>query len=297
MTATTLLAVLFCLSVSLEGGEPQRGPDDLELFGADGKPLTGPNPNPGRLTLGFGAVRLPLFRDGRAAVHFLQAVLGGLAAGGVGLLFVLVWTAGFLPEFLQPGVATVLLAKPAPRWLLLAGKYAGVVAVVATQAAAFFAGTWLALGLRTGVWLPGYLVGIPLLVLHFAAVYSFTVLLAVATRSTVACVFGSVLFWLACFGINYGRHAVRSLPELEAASGPVTGVVAEAFYWLMPKPVDVLLMLEGALGSGEHLATLPAFAATQSTSAEGWAVAVLSSFGFAALALYAAAAQLARTDY
>ncbi len=43
---------------------------------------------------------------------------------------------------------------------------------------------------------------IPLLLLQFAIFYSFSVLLGVITRSTVACVFGAVLFWLLAWGIN-----------------------------------------------------------------------------------------------
>jgi len=56
--------------------------------------------------------------------------------------------------------------------------------------------TWFALGLRTNVWDMTYWWCIPLLLLQFAVLYSFSVLLAVTTRSTVACVFGSLLFWL-----------------------------------------------------------------------------------------------------
>lgn len=296
LTVVILLCILFCLGVSLDGGAPLRGPDDLELYGADGQPLTGPNPNPGHLNLAFGAVRLPLFRDGAAAVHFLQVVLGSVVSGGIGLLFLLVWTAGFLPEFLRPGTATVLLVKPVPRWLLLLGKVLGVIAYVAVAAAVFFASTWLALGLRTGVWRAGYLLGAPLLVLHFASVYSFTVLLAVSTRSTAACVLGSILFWLVCLGVNYGRHATGSLPEA-AAAAPAARAVVEVGYWLLPKPLDAMLSLEAALGAGEHLSTLPEFTTLAAQPAWMWLLAMLSPFAFAATVLVAAALQLNQTDY
>ena len=69
--------------------------------------------------------------------------------------------------------------------------------------------TWLALGARTGVWSVTYWWCIPLLLLQFAIFYSFSALLAVVTRSTVACAFGSVLFWLLAWGINYGSVMAR----------------------------------------------------------------------------------------
>src|SRR5262249_44586523 len=157
-------------------------------------------------SLGFGAVKAELPRGrtagayGEAGVHLLQVILAKGGAGAAGLIPALLWTAGLLPEFFQPSSAMVLPAKPLSRGALLLGKYLGVVLFVTFQAAIFFGCTWLALGLRTGYWMPEYLTGVPLLGLHFAVVYSFSVLLAVCTRSTVACVFGTILFWLVCFG-------------------------------------------------------------------------------------------------
>jgi hypothetical protein len=89
-----------------------------------------------------------------------------------------------------------------------------VLAFVAFQRTILVGGTWLALGPRIGVWNPGYLWTIPLLVLHFGIFFSFSILLAVCTRSTIVCVVGSVVFWFLCWGMNYGRHAMVALPEL-----------------------------------------------------------------------------------
>ena len=104
----------------------------------------------------------------------------------------------------------MLLAKPVPRWGLLAGKYIGVLAFVLAQAVYFVGGTWLALALRTGVWDAAYLLSIPLLLLQFAVFFGFSLLLAVCFRSTVVCVFGSIAFWGICWAINFGRHAVMA---------------------------------------------------------------------------------------
>ena len=90
------------------------------------------------------------------------------------------------------------------------GKYIGVLAFVLAQASYFVVGTWLALALRTGIWDANYLLSVPLLLLHFAIFFSFSLLLAVCTRSTVVSVFGSIAFWGICWAINFGRHSVMA---------------------------------------------------------------------------------------
>ena len=58
MLAVSLLCILFCLSVHIEGGQALKPPGEIELYGGDRQPLTGTNPNPGFMSMGFGAVRL-----------------------------------------------------------------------------------------------------------------------------------------------------------------------------------------------------------------------------------------------
>ena len=294
------LCILFCLGVSIDGGNSLKGPGDIELFDRSGQPLTGPNPEPARLRLAFGAIRVELPRDAEEGVHFLQVLMAKWVAGAVGLLLALIWTAGFIPDFLEPSAAAVLLAKPAPRWVLLAGKYCGVVLFVALQAFVFFAGTWVALGVRTGVWLPGYLAGVPLLTAHFAVVYSFSVLIGVSTRSTVACVFGSVLFWFICFGANIARHAVVTMPQLAPQAAPYPQsflTLVEIGYWILPKPADLMMLLDSALQAGEHFTMAPEFATVQAMGGFDPVLSLCTSLLFVAGMLGLASHQLSVTDY
>src|SRR5436189_272169 len=85
------------------------------------------------LMLGFSAIAVDLSRDRKHTVRFFQCVLAGWVAGAAGLLLALMWTAGSLPSFLDPAAVSVLLAKPVPRWSLLAGRYLGVLVFVAFQ--------------------------------------------------------------------------------------------------------------------------------------------------------------------
>ncbi len=205
----------------------------------------------GRISLAFGVVSFPVARERSDSVRFLELVLAGGFAGTLGLLLALVWTAGFVPTFLEPSAVSVLLAKPVPRWRLLLGKYFGVLAFVAFQVVLFVALTWLALGLRTQVWDMTYWWCIPLLVLQFAIFYSFSVLLAVLTRSTVACAFGCVLYWLLAWGINYGL-AMSRVPSEHEYLPPVTHALTQAAYWMSPKPIDAGLILFNALDAQQH---------------------------------------------
>jgi hypothetical protein len=57
-----------------------------------------------------------------------------------------------------------------------------------------------------------------------------------------ACVFGSILFWLLCWAMNFGRHYFLLLPDLQtAAAGLGPGI--ELGYWILPKPLDGHLLL------------------------------------------------------
>ncbi len=286
MLAASAVVIFFCLSVSIEGGEALRPPDDVAV-----------QPAHGHMSLAFGAWRIPLFRDGEAQVHFVLLLLAEWIAGGGGILLALVWTAGFMPDFLQPANATVLLSKPMPRWVLLMGKYLGVLTFAGFQATVFIAGTWLALGLSTGFWVSSYLWGIPLLLLHFAAVYSFSVFLAVCTRSTLACVLGSVGFWFLCWGMNYGRHCLLALQSFMPPLRPALRYLAEAGYWILPKPVDLGMILHGILDAGKSFRSLSELQKVQELGAFYPELSLVTSLLFAIVMIVVAARQLSATNY
>ncbi|HWE40329.1 MAG TPA: ABC transporter permease subunit [Isosphaeraceae bacterium] len=300
MLAVSALCILLCLSLRIDGSKSVHRPGEIELVAPDEQPLHEPGMRLGRVSLLFGAVRLGVFRDAEAQVHFLQVLLAEWVAGAAGTLLALVWTAGFLPEFLRPDAAAVLLAKPVRRRTLLLGKSLGVLAFVAFQAVLFIGGTWLALGVRTGVWRPGYLWSIPLLTLHFALVYAASVLLAVCSRSTVVAAFGSIVFWALCFGLNFGRHAAVALAATRhGVIGQARGFgrAVEAIYWVLPKPADLMILLDRAVLARDHFAAPAEFEAVQRLGAFHPALSVLSSALFAVALLAVAARELELTDY
>jgi ABC-type transport system involved in multi-copper enzyme maturation permease subunit len=320
MVAVSAVCVVLCLSVTVSGDLALQSDDEPAYFlprapragspsGTSGAaaPST-PTVDPemarregvetisGRVTLAFGAVSFPVSRDRRDAIHFLELLLAGGIAGTLGLLMALVWTAGFLPTFLEPGAAAVLLAKPIARQQLLLGKYLGVVAFVALQVVLFVAGTWLALGVRTGVWDPAYGWCIPLLLLEFAVFYSFSILLAVLTRSTVACVFGSLLFWLLAWGINYACVMARDTAEPHDIPS-WTRTLAEASYWVSPKPIDHALILFNALDSQTHFEKPVVFKQLEAWRDYSPTATILSSLLITGVFLAVSAHEFRAADY
>ncbi len=301
------LSIVVCLSISVNGPSSlaigDDNPDFIPRHDPDAKDpqkleQSGVIVADGSLTLLFGEIRVPLARDTRSAIHFVELLLAAGVADTLGLMLALIWTAGFLPGFLDPRSVSVLLAKPAPRWVLILGKYAGVLLFVLVNAAIFVTGTWAAIGLRTGVWDRAYLLAIPLLLLHFSIFFGFSVLLAVLTRNTAVCVFGTLLFWCVAWSMNFGRHAYVASSDMvsESLRSPFLSAMVDLGYWILPKPADLGALLFDSLGAGDHFGKLvdPATLAAHGFSLT---LSVASSLAFAAAVLFASVRAFKATDY
>jgi hypothetical protein len=301
MLGLTGLCVVFCLGVSVSGVEErEKHPDELPLYvprsQADEKVREeGITVPAGEVSLGFGLARFEVTKNRADAVRLIQVWLAGVLADTAGVLLALVWTAGFLPAFLDPQAATVLLAKPTRRGAVLAGKYLGVVGFVGLQAVAFTAGTWLALGVGTGVWDGAYWLAAPLLVVHFAVFYAVSSFLAVCTRSTAVCVFGTLLFWLLCWAMNLTHHRLGGAEVPGVA--PLAGTLIDAWYWVLPKPLDLGGIFFDALRAADHAAAVPEVAAAKARGDFHPELAVLTSVLFAVGLLAVAAHEFKTQDY
>jgi hypothetical protein len=305
MLAVTAVATAVCASVEVRGDMRSTASDvyevpaylpkaEAEKLGEAAK-ADGVRVATGEVSVGFGLVTFPVGKSREDAVRFVQLWLAGLLADTAGVLLALLWTAGFLPTFLEPQAATVLLAKPAPRWAVLGGKYVGVVLFVFLQAILFVGGTWAALGLRTGVWTAGYWTAVPLLVTNFAVFYAVSAFLAVWTRSTVACVFGTLLFWLLCWAVNF-THLRLGLHPIEAIS-PLSQTLLDVAYWVLPKPLDFGGIFFEAMGASGYSVPVPELQAARDKGLLRPELSVLSSATFAAATLGLAAYEFAATDY
>lgn len=307
MLALSVVCILFCLSVRAKDsprlpvapGEGKFGlpPDDPQLKKkVEGVPqeqvdILGRD----ELSLGFGAFTVNTRRGREDSVRFLQVWLAGLVAGTAGIFLAIIWTAGFLPTFLDPNHATVLLAKPVPRWSLLLGKVLGVLTFVFLQTTFFVVGTWLALGFATGVFDGRYLLAIPVLLLHFTVFYAFSAMLAVWTRNTVVCVFGTLLFWVLCWGMNFGRHATVTHDPRGMSDG--SRAALEIGYWVLPKPGDLNVIFDEALDTEGFGAGVPEFVRAREKGELHLGLSALASVLFAAAMFGVAAWEFRNAEY
>jgi hypothetical protein len=249
----------------------------------------------GTLTLLFGRVQVLAGTTLAEGVRYLQFLLAGIVADTLGILIALVWTAGFLPAFLDPGNASVLIAKPPSRIALFLARFFGVVLFVGVQGLAFIAATAVALGLRTGIWPAAYWFCVPLLLIQFTVFYAFSAVLAVSTRSTAGCLIGSILFWLVCWTMNYGRHALVGLEPSQVTAGLVHA--AGLAYWVLPKPADFGLILYDPLGAERFTTPMVEFGRVQERGMFQPFWSVVSSLAFAAVMLAVAVYEFVHDDY
>lgn len=304
MLGVTALCTVFCASVRVTGGVTVYPGDPLYTLpkdqvhheGGEQKVTEdGVQIKNGEISFGFGAVTAPIAKTKDDAVKFVQIWIAGVLADSLGVLLAIIWTAGFLPTFLEPHSATVLLAKPAPRWAILLGKYLGVVGFVAVQATLFVGGTWAAVGFGTNVWDGSYWLAVPLLTVNFAIFYAVSAFIAVCTRSTVAAAFGTLLFWVLCWAMNYTHHAMTAFPV--QGLGGASHYLLEVGYWFLPKPFDMSGIFFEAMGAEGFFSKADEISVLKSRGQFHPEASVAASAGFAAVTLAAAAYELHTTDY
>ncbi len=118
------------------------------------------------------------------------------------MILALVSTAGMIPEFVASGSIELVLSKPVGRLRLLLTKFTAGLLFVALQVSVFSAACFLVIGIRGGAWEPGLLLAVPLVVLVFSYLYSVCVVIGLLTRSTIATLLLTLLFWFLVFAVN-----------------------------------------------------------------------------------------------
>ena len=117
-----------------------------------------------------------------------------------------------------------------------------------------------------------------------------------ATRSTVACVFGSVLFWLLSWGINYGSVMARGLPKSQSLPAPALALT-DAAYWVSPKPIDSALIFFDALDAQHHFEKPVVFKLLESSRSYSPRMSILSSLLLCGALLGLSVYEFNETDY
>lgn len=126
----------------------------------------------------------------------------------IAAVLALISTAGIIPEMISGGSIEMLLSKPISRTRLFFTKYATGLLFAALQVAVFTAASFLVIGIRGGAWEPSLFLAVPLVVCFFSYLFAFCVLVGVLTRSTIASLLLTLLFWFCLFVVNTGDNAL-----------------------------------------------------------------------------------------
>ena len=197
------------------------------------------------------AIPLPFFPTSLSgAVYWIEDFLINHFGAWIGILVGVVITAFFIPNMLRKGTIDLLLAKPVRRWSLLLFKYIGGLSFVFLNATFVVGGIWLVIGLRSGIWAPGFLFSILAITFFFAILYSVSTFFAVLTRSPIVAILMTVIVWAVLFTIGIIHQFVDLQLQAEEKMGisltstePIAGKwwvrTIQAAHFVLPRTRDL----------------------------------------------------------
>lgn len=149
-----------------------------------------------------------------ATIEGLVSLLFNVLAGGIGVVFCIAATAFFVPRMIEKGAADILFHKPVSRLLLYLSRYVAGLMFVGVLSSLMVIGVYVGLLLFSGYNDPGILWAVPALIYMFGLIHAVSMMVAVPTRSTVAAILITVLFF---FG-NGCLHQGWQVKEMIALS-------------------------------------------------------------------------------
>ncbi|MBN2580812.1 MAG: ABC transporter permease [Pirellulales bacterium] len=143
-------------------------------------------------------------------------------------ILALVSTAGIFPDLIGSGSIDLYVSKPIGRLRLFLTEYAAGLLFTALQVTIFSAACFLVIGLRGGVWEPGLFLAVPLVVCFFSYLFAVCVLLGVWTRSTVAALLLTLLFWFGVFLVGSAENTLLMFKTMNKRGVDFAAVQVEA---------------------------------------------------------------------
>jgi len=122
--------------------------------------------------------------------------------GWVCTILALVSTAGMIPDLITSGSIELMLSKPIGRLRLFVTKYLCGLMFAGVQVLLFTTASVLVIGLRGGEWLPSLFLAVPIVLMFFSYFFCVCVFLGMVTRSTVAALLFTLLFWFGLFALS-----------------------------------------------------------------------------------------------
>ena len=151
--------------------------------------------------------------------------------GWIASILAVVSTASIFPDFVAGGSIELLLSKPIGRVRLFFTKFATGLLFVVLQVSVFALACFLVIGIRGGSWVPSLFWSVPLIAAMFSYLFCVCAVLGLLTRSTIASMMLTLLFWFVIFGIHAAETGVLNFRiskgmEVELASAEVESAKA-----------------------------------------------------------------------
>ncbi len=178
-----------------------------------------------------------------------------LMMGHVGIIVAIIATAGMFTSMLRHGSIEVLLAKPMSRPKLFFARYLGTLTFIGFHGTVFVGLTFLVMGMRWGVWLPGYLLSIPLIVLLYSYLQCISVLVAVVTRSSLTAIMLTLVAWIAFGGIQIVDDLFTDNPSWQRYQ--TVYALTHTARWVVPNTADISLTARKWAGTDSVVEMMP----------------------------------------
>ncbi len=140
--------------------------------------------------------------------YLLQLALVTIWLTWAAVILALISTASIFPDFIASGSIDLYLSRPIGRLRLFFTKYLAAMLFVILQATIFSVCAYFVVGVRAGEWKPSLFLAIPLITVFYSYLYSVCVLLGMWTRSSIAALLLTILFWFFVFGLHFAEYAV-----------------------------------------------------------------------------------------
>jgi ABC-type transport system involved in multi-copper enzyme maturation permease subunit len=249
LVTLTLLFFLLALQTDVAGGVIAS----LRVFGLEGHASGGGfalNSEQGGGPSGLTAVSF--VRGIQIAVAFVLYPLG--------IMLSVFATAGLVPSMLEKGLIDLLLSKPVSRPVLFLSRYLGALLVAAANLVYLVGGLGLILGIKTGIWNPGFLLSGLAMALYFACLLGFVALCGVLFRSSTVAIMVTAVIFVVSLIVRW-PHQNADWPRLitgHAARFLAQGLV-ETLYHALPRTYDfgqivaALILDSGTVSPGPAL--------------------------------------------
>jgi hypothetical protein len=118
----------------------------------------------------------------------------------------LISTASIFPDFVSSGSIELLLSRPLGRLRLYFTKYFSGLLFVALQVVVFSAASFVVIAIRGQSLEWGVFLAVPIVVLFFSYLFCVLAVVGQLTRSTVAALLVTILFWVTLFSLKATEH-------------------------------------------------------------------------------------------